>query len=122
MATAGRSEQIAEKFAQTGARSDKMDAKSGSTFASIVMIVAGEPRNRNYARIGLRSGVTGVRSEETIGNFVGTYATCGMTFAIFDAIGVMLAGVDLSKRQLSKDTIHEFILSNTKQLVKFRMD
>lgn len=97
MLTAGRSEQIAEKFAQTGARSDKMDARSGPTFVSIARIVVREPRTRNYARIGLRSEVTGVRSEETIGNFVGIDATCVMTSVIFDAIVVMLAEVDLPR-------------------------
>ena len=97
MLTAVRSEQIAEKFAQTGARSDKMGARSGPTSASIARIVVRELRNRNYARIGLRSGVTGVRSEETIGNFVGIDAICVMTFVIFDAIVVMLAADDIPR-------------------------
>jgi hypothetical protein len=92
--TAGRSELIAERFDQTGARSGKMDARSGPTFVSIARIVVREARSRNYARIGLRSEVTVVRSEETIGNFAGIDATCAMTFVIFDAIVVMLAEVD----------------------------
>jgi hypothetical protein len=74
-----------------------MDAKPGLTFASISRIVVRERRSRNYARIGLRSGETGARSEETIGKFVETDATCGMTFVISGAIVVMLAEVDLPR-------------------------
>jgi hypothetical protein len=89
-----RSDQIAEKFAQTGARSDEMDAKSGPTFESIARIVVRERRSRNYARIELRSEVTVVRSEETIENFVEFDTTYVTTFVIFDEIVVMLAEVE----------------------------
>ena len=97
MLTDVRSDPIAERFAQTGARSDKMDARSGATFVSIARIVVRGPRGRSYARIGLRSEVTVVRSEETIGNFAEIDATCVMTFVIFDAIVVMLAEVELQR-------------------------
>jgi len=74
-----------------------MDPKSGPTFENIARIVVRERRSRNYARIGLRSEVTVVRSEETIGKFVGIDATYVMTFVIFDGIVVMLGEVELPR-------------------------
>ena len=104
MLTAGRSDRIAEKLVQTDARSGKIRVRFGLTSASIDMIAAREPHDRNYARIGLRSGVIGERSAAIVASFVGIDATCVRTFVIFEAIVGMLSGVEPAKKIQSGTT------------------